>query len=81
MTTAPIPPNAVVEFDRYVRGWAAGTGLPVSLEPGHYRITYYEVVDGGALFILGTGHRVHSDSVPTAASSEYGHGCEPAKEQ
>ena len=74
---APIDPNERCVVTRYERGWALGTGLPVGLKPGAYRITGEGDVNGIAFLqlngtyicpadICGQASRQQSDRRPTA---------------
>lgn len=42
-------------FEQYVRAWEVGTGLPVALPPGRYRVTGRQLVNGIDYFLLEGG--------------------------
>ena len=48
---------------RYTRGWAVGTGLPVSLEPREYTITGLHDVNGTVYYVLNDAYRVAATSL------------------
>ena len=43
---ATVDGNDRCTLHRYRRAWEIGTGLPVGLEPGEYRITGQHIVNG-----------------------------------
>lgn len=45
-------------FERYVRAWELGTGLPVALPPGRYRVTGRQSVNGVDYLQLDCGVQV-----------------------
>ena len=50
-------------FEQYTPAWARGTGLRVSLNPGVYRITGEEELNGVLYFWLNDLYRVDSREV------------------
>ena len=58
MSASPSEPSRIHTFRHYIRAWEMGTGLPVSLEPGEYRVTGEELLNGVRYLRLNDTFRV-----------------------
>lgn len=62
---APYSRNIGVSFrlEQYTHAWALGTGVPVSLPPGHYHVTGETETAGVRYFEVNRRYRVDSRKI------------------
>ena len=74
IATAPLQRSRVCTVKRFGAAWAVGTGLPVGIEQGEYRITGEVTVDGASYMNLdGTYHCPVSVCEEVAWRTDDGH--------